>query len=359
MQRSQYYCYDNYTRRHSRLPVKESHNFWLNAWYGKSKWVYVLLPLNWLFCCLSWLRKYYLIRFAQESITVPVIVVGNISVGGTGKTPLIIALVEYLQRHGHTPGVVSRGYGGTAPHYPYLLNDSTQPKESGDEPLLIFNATKCSVCVAPDRVAAAKLLVEQGCSIILSDDGLQHYRLGRDLEIAVVDGLRFFGNKYRLPVGPLREPISRLKSVDFVVVNNLQESQSSGYGFLSFGMQLKAMAWRQLQTQHLIPLNELKYEGNLHAVAGIGNPQRFFNTLDGLSLKYQPHVFADHHKFSAADFQFVNDDQVVMTEKDAVKCQTFAKPQWYSLIVNAQLDAQFWQLFQQKLNLILIQRAKP
>ncbi len=332
--------------------MKESHNLWLNAWYGKSKWVYGLLPLNWLFCCISWLRKYYLIYFVQQSIAVPVIIVGNISVGGTGKTPLIIALVEYLQQHGYTPGVVSRGYGGKALHYPYLLNEATQAKESGDEPLLIFNATKCSVCIAPDRVAAAKLLVAQGCNIILSDDGLQHYRLARDLEIAVVDGLRFFGNQCRLPVGPLREPISRLKTVDLVVVNNPQASSSPVDNFPSFGMQLKPSAWRQLQNQHIISLNDLTFEKNLHAVAGIGNPQRFFNTLDSLSLTYTAHTFADHHKFTSGDFQFLNDAQVVMTEKDAVKCQPFAKSTWYSLIVNAQLDTEFWQKFQQKLDSI-------
>ncbi|MES2672592.1 MAG: tetraacyldisaccharide 4'-kinase [Pseudomonadota bacterium] len=330
--------------------MKESHSVWLNAWYGKSKWVYLLLPLNWLFCCVSWLRKCYLIQFAQESLAVPVIVVGNISIGGTGKTPLIIALVEYLQQQGHTPGVVSRGYGGKAPHYPYLLNDLTQAKESGDEPLLVFRATKCSVCVAPDRVAAAKLLVEQGCSIVLSDDGLQHYRLGRDIEIAVVDGSRRFGNTYRLPVGPLREPISRLKAVDIVVLNNSLQSQFPVYDFPLFNMKLHASAWRQVQGQQLISLDKLQFEKSVHAVAGIGNPQRFFNTLDGLSLTYQPHIFADHHKFSAADFQFANNDPVVMTEKDAVKCQSFAKPQWYSLIVNAQLDTKFWQLFKQKLH---------
>lgn len=332
--------------------MKESHNFWLNAWYGKSKWVYLLLPLNWLFCCISWLRKYYLIRFAQESVAVPVIVVGNISIGGTGKTPLIIALVEYLQQQGHSPGVVSRGYGGKASHYPYLLTDATQAAESGDEPLLIFRATNCRVCVAPDRVAAAKVLVEQGCSIVLSDDGLQHYRLARDIEIAVVDGVRFFGNSYRLPVGPLREPISRLKSVDIVVLNNSRQAQLPVYDFPLFDMKLSASAWRKLQDQQLISLDKLQFEKSIHAVAGIGNPQRFFNTLDGLSLTYKPHIFADHHKFSAADFQFVNNDPVVMTEKDAVKCQSFAKPQWYSLIVNAQLDAEFWQFFQQKINSI-------
>lgn len=329
--------------------MKKSHNLWLHAWYGKSQWVYGLLPLSWLFAAISGLRKYYLQRFCQQTISVPVVVVGNISVGGTGKTPLIIALVEYLQAQGYIPGVVSRGYGGNAPHYPYLLNETTTALQSGDEPLLIFTTTKCSVCVAVDRVAAAKLLVEQGCSIILSDDGLQHYRLGRDIEIAVVDGLRLFGNKQLLPVGPLRESIARLKSVDLVVVNSSEPIQSVE-GIDCFAMQILPRAWRQLHNQKIIPLTQMSFKKNLHAVAGIGNPLRFFNTLNSLSLIYTPHVFSDHHKFSPADFHFVNDEQVVMTEKDAIKCHTFANTEWYSLMVGAELNAEFWQAFMHKLN---------
>jgi tetraacyldisaccharide 4'-kinase len=340
--------------------VNKSHNFWLNAWYGKSQWVYGLLPLSWLFCGVSWLRKYYLINFLQQSISVPVIIVGNISVGGTGKTPLIISLVKYLQQRGHTPGVVSRGYGGVAPHYPYLINDLTQAQQSGDEPLLIFNATKCLVCVAPDRTAAAQLLVNQGCSIILSDDGLQHYRLARDLEIAVVDGVRLFGNEHCLPAGPLREPSARLKTVDLVVVNNPQPAQSfagvmngfpiHSFPIHSFPMQIIPAAWRKIHNQKIISLQEFKVEQNLHAVAGIGNPQRFFDTLNSLSIPCQIHTFADHHKFTQMDFQCLQNEPVVMTEKDAVKCQHFAKENWYSLIVNAELNADFWQVFQQKLD---------
>ena len=263
-----------------------------------------------------------------------------------------VSSVEFGQH-----GVVSRGYGGKAPHYPYLVSDATLAQQSGDEPLLIFHATKCNVCVAPDRVAAARLLVETGCSIILSDDGLQHYRLGRDVEIAVVDGLRLFGNGHCLPVGPLRESSSRLQIVDLVVVNNPQQSQPLGDNVACFKMQLIPGAWRQLHDQQLIPLNELHFKKNLQAVAGIGNPQRFFNTLDSLSLTYNAHVFADHYQFSAADFDFPHNEQVVMTEKDAVKCQDFVKSEWYALIVEAQLDAGFWQAFQQKLD--LLQDSKP
>ena len=333
--------------------MNKSHNFWLNLWYKKSKWVYLLLPLSCLFSAVSSLRKFFLIQFTQQSVAVPVIIVGNISLGGTGKTPLIIALVKFLQQQGQKPGVVSRGYGGKVAHYPLLLDDNTCAQESGDEPLLIFNATRCLVCVAPDRVAAAKMLVAQGCSIILSDDGLQHYRLARDLEIAVVDGLRLFGNNRLLPAGPLRESTSRLKTVDFVVVNNPPQLLALVGGVSYFSMQIKPSAWRKLQDQQIIPLAKLPFEKKLHAVAGIGNPQRFFNTLNELKIVYTPHEFDDHYGFTKEDFSFLGEESVVMTEKDAVKCQAFAKKEWYSLVVNAELDAGFWRSLQERLNSLL------
>jgi len=330
--------------------VKKSHNLWLRAWYGKSSWVYVLLPLSWLFIFISALRKFLLIRFLQKKLSVPVVVVGNISVGGTGKTPLIIELVKYLQKHGHKPGVVSRGYGGKALHYPYLLNAQSQALEAGDEPLLIYRATQCLVCVAPDRVSAAQRLVDEGCTIILSDDGLQHYRLGRAVEIAVIDGQRLFGNQQRLPVGPLREPIMRLKSVDFIVINNpLTKETLSGFHHLHC-MKIQPLAWRKILSTQEIPLDAIEFKAPCHAVAGIGNPERFFKTLDGLSLNYYAHCFPDHHKFCLEDFASYRDDTILMTEKDAVKCQAFAKPEWYSLIVGADLNEHFWQSFQHKLD---------
>ena len=329
--------------------MKNSHQFWQDSWYGKSLWVYCLLPLSWLFCAISQLRKFYLSHFSQHKLAVPVVVVGNISLGGTGKTPLLIALVQYLQQQGHSPGVVSRGYGGRAPHYPYLLDKDTRADQSGDEPLLIFNATHCRVCVAPDRVAAALLLQQQGCTIILSDDGLQHYRLGRDIEIAVVDGLRLFGNRQCLPVGPLREPVSRLKTVDLIVVNNPQSTPAL-QDYPSVAMQLVPNAWRQLDSQALLPLSQLVFAKKLYAVAAIGNPQRFFNSLRELSLTFETRTFVDHHHFTAADFAFSGDADLVMTEKDAVKCCEFARKNWYSLLVAAELPADFWQGFQQKLD---------
>lgn len=330
--------------------MKKSHNLWLRAWYGKSAWVYALLPLSWLFSVVSAIRKFWLVCFLQKKLSVPVVIVGNISVGGTGKTPLIIELVKHLQKHGHNPGVVSRGYGGNAPHYPYLLNSQTQAQESGDEPLLIYRATQCTVCVAPDRVAAAQRLVDEGCTIILSDDGLQHYRLGRTLEIAVVDGQRLFGNEQRLPVGPLRESVSRLKSVDFIVINNPSTKEPlSGFHHLHT-MEIQPLAWRKVLSWQEFPIADIDFKAPIHAVAGIGNPERFFKTLDGLSLNYYAHCFSDHHKFCMEDFAAYRDDTILMTEKDAVKCQPFAKPEWYSLIVGAHLNEHFWQAFQHKLD---------
>ncbi len=330
--------------------MKKSHNLWLKAWYGKSSWVYLLLPVSWLFGLISSLRRFVLVNFLQKKIAVPVIIVGNISVGGTGKTPLIIELVKYLQAQGHKPGVVSRGYGGHATQYPRVLDEQSQAFEVGDEPLLIQRTTQCAVCVAPDRVAAAQELVKLGCTIILSDDGLQHYRLARSLEIAVVDGQRLFGNQHLLPVGPLREPVSRLKSVDLIVVNNpLKKQLLSGYHHIHT-MKIQPSEWRNLVTGLTSDLSSAILPPPVHAIAGIGNPERFFKTLDSLSLTYYAHAFPDHHKFCAEDFSGYRNDTLLMTEKDAVKCSAFAKPEWFSLVVSAQLNAQFWQAFQHKLN---------
>lgn len=329
--------------------MKNSHNIWLAAWYGKARWVYCLLPVSWLFRLISLVRKGFIVKFLQKKLTAPVIVVGNISIGGTGKTPLIIELVKYLQQQGHKPGVVSRGYGGFA-QYPYVLNQYSVASISGDEPLLIYQATQCAVCVAPDRVAAAALLIAQGCTHILSDDGLQHYRLGRDLEIAVVDGQRAFGNQQVLPVGPLREPVSRLKSVDLIVVNSRANNTIGLEPSNFYDMNIQPLAWRKLPTMQELPLAAANFKAPIHALAGIGNPERFFKTLDGLGLVYSAHRFADHHHFSAKDFESYGDHTIVMTEKDAIKCHDFAKPEWYSLVVGAHLSEEFWRAFQHKLD---------
>ena len=209
------------TKRPGKTVAADRASLLERGWYRDNWLTRLLAPLAWLFAAISRWRRRVLSRAAQrQSLPVPVIVVGNISVGGTGKTPLLITLVETLRRDGFRPGVISRGYGGKAPNYPFMVGGDTPPQQGGDEPVLIASQCQCPVVVDPDRLQAAHyLLTHSDCNVILSDDGLQHYRLPRDIEIAVVDGQRGFGNRRLLPAGPLREPVSRLDEVDFVVCN--------------------------------------------------------------------------------------------------------------------------------------------
>jgi tetraacyldisaccharide 4'-kinase len=326
---------------------------WLAAWYGAKRWVYWLLPLEWLFCLLAAVRRFWLIRYAQQDVGVPVIVVGNISVGGTGKTPLIIALVNRLQARGFKVGVISRGYGSAAPHYPYVVSAASSAAEAGDEPLSIWRATGCAVCIDADRVAAGRLLKKAGCDILLSDDGLQHYRLGRALEIAVIDAARGFGNGHCLPVGPLREPQSRLSRVDFVVVNQTSLGADTVYSREYFNMRLQPKHWFRVSDLTTLPLDHIARGCRVHAVAGIGNPDRFFATLNKLGLTPECHIYRDHHIFTRENFQFRQPLPVVMTSKDAVKCQSFAEPEWLALEVDAVLEKRFWPEFEHALDALL------
>ena len=324
---------------------------WLDAWYGARRWTLWLLPLMWLFIALAALRRWWVTRYQQKTLATPVIVVGNISVGGTGKTPLLMTLVSFLQQQGYSPGVISRGYGGQAPEYPYLLGEQTTAAEAGDEPLSIYQRTGCAVCVGSDRVASARRLEDEGCDVLLSDDGLQHYRLGRTLEIAVVDGQRGLGNGYRLPVGPLREPASRLKQVDWVLVNTPTDN------FCIAG--LNDLFWVPMQ---VIPLELVNLASgttcsiadfagqSVHAVAGIGNPERFYQTLKQAQLEVVPHSFVDHHAYQPVDLEFGDQLPLVMTEKDAVKCRSFAPPHWYYLAIAADLPDTFLSALLAKLD---------
>lgn len=328
-------------------------SFFLHNWYGKSRWTLLLLPLSIIFIFLSNLRRFCLIKFKQRTPTIPVIIIGNISVGGTGKTPLLIALVEKLRANGYSPGVISRGYGSRAAIYPYLLTDDSTVIEAGDEPLSIFQQTQCPLVIGSNRLESVMLLRRQNVDLILSDDGLQDYSLGRHLEIAVIDGQRWFGNAWRLPVGPLREPVSRLKNVDMVVVNNPSTNPSVD-DFHT--MQVQPMHWVNIQSGTILPLDAIGKK-SFHAVAGIGNPQRFYQTLKQLAIDFIEHDFPDHYAYSAADFVFAGDQAILMTEKDAVKCKSFAKDNWYYLKVEATLDDFFWQDFMEKIKLIRIQKV--
>lgn len=332
-------------------------NLWLTAWYGKRPWTFLLLPVTIVFVALANIRRYWILRYIQKRMVTPVLVIGNISVGGTGKTPLLITLVKRLQQQGFNPGVISRGYGGKASHYPYLLDAESTAAEAGDEPIAIYQQTGCAVCVGADRVAAARVLEDQNCDVLLSDDGLQHYRLARDIEIAVVDGERGLGNGWRLPVGPLREPKARLKTVDWVVVNSPVDN------FLLPGLEDLFYVPMQINTQDFIHLQSGEkivatrfYSTQVNAVAGIGNPQRFYDTLTKLGITAELHAFPDHHTYTATDLQFANNLPVVMTEKDAVKCREFAQPNWFYLPISASLPDSFWQAFLQKLERICAQK---
>ncbi len=335
----------------SSINKTNSQDSWLDAWYGTRRWTLWLLPVMWLFIALSVLRRFFILRYRQKRLPTPVVVVGNISVGGTGKTPLIIAMVKWLQQRGYTPGVISRGYGGKAPVYPYLLTAQSTVTEAGDEPLAIFQQTGVAVVVGSDRIASGKVLEDEGCDILLSDDGLQHYRLGRDIEIAVVDGVRGLGNGWRLPVGPLREPASRLKTVDWVVVNSPAENfalpAANGEALFYVSMQIKPGELIQLKTG--TPISRSELPDDVNAVAGIGNPERFANTLRELGFVPQLHAFPDHFVFAADHLDFKNSLPVIMTEKDAVKCRAFARDNWFYLPVSAELPDSFWQALEQKL----------
>jgi len=283
----------------------------------------------------------------SHQLTKPVIVVGNIGVGGNGKTPMVIHLIELSRSLGLTPGVISRGYGGKAPHYPYFVSSNSTAFEAGDEPILIQQRCQVPVAVGSDRIASANMLIEQGCDIIISDDGLQHYRLKRAVELIIVDGKRLFGNGLLLPAGPLREGQWRLAKSDLVIYNGEIETNTKN-PFASIQMTLAATELCNLQTGERIELFDfIEAHACVNAIAGIGAPQRFFDTLKKHSFVIEnQQSFVDHHSFSLADFIAFDDNiPLLMTEKDAVKCRSFCKPNWWYLPV----DATFTQAEQQVL----------
>lgn len=333
----------------------------VNAWYTNSPCLRTLRPLSLLYTQAVCKRRnaYQQGKKPVWKAAVPVIVVGNISMGGTGKTPLVIALVRFLRDKGYTPGVVSRGYGSHAPVYPFIVDQHSRAEEAGDEPLLIAKRANCPVVIAPDRVAATKtLLASSSCDIVISDDGLQHYALARDVEICVVDGQRGLGNQHCLPEGPLREPPQRLKSVDFIVVNGSSaETAGINYGPSPQAMQLIpgdliALAHTSAARNNVGAKASPKPGDALNAVAGIGNPQRFFALLQRLGYEVEAHAFSDHHAFSAEDFVFERDLPIVMTEKDAVKCSDLSLPAAWYLPVEADLPSIFWDKLTEKLQSI-------
>jgi len=287
----------------------------------------------------GWLRT--------RKLPVPVVVVGNIVAGGAGKTPLTIALVEALRARGFSPGVVSRGYGGTV-RGPMLLDAQPDPAVTGDEPALIRMRTGAPVAIGANRPDAATLLPGQGVDVVIADDGLQHYALARDIEICVVDSVRGLGNARLLPAGPLRESPGRLEEVDFVVVNTSHATNAPLTGDApdrpriasAIPMRLHGDVARNLHDSLLRPLADLS-GARVHAVAGIGHPPRFFDALRGFGIEVVEHAFPDHHRYAAGDLDFGDGLPVLMTEKDSVKCGGFAQPDWWSVPVSAELPENF------------------
>lgn len=312
----------------------------------KAKWLLVplLLPLTLVFWLLTFVRRmcYRTGLFKSFNINAPVIVVGNIGIGGNGKTPVVVFLIEQCEKLGLKAGVVSRGYGGSAPHYPYLLDETSTANEAGDEPILIHSRCSVPVVVGSDRVAAANVLVEQGCDIIIADDGLQHYRLQRDLEIIVVDAKRKFGNGLLLPAGPLREGQWRLKTADFII-HNLATRPSNNKENKAMHSQLNMVLGPEcvcniLTGEQLLIEDFIKDHAKVNAMAGIGDPARFFNTL--LEQKFSLNetiAFVDHHHFCENDVDHLSPElALLMTEKDAVKCKLFAKKNWWYVPISAE-----------------------
>lgn len=307
------------------------------AWYRGAVWLWLFWPLALIYRLVVSIRR-ALYRRGISKVTksdVPVVVVGNITLGGAGKSPLVSYLVESFKAKGYRPGVVSRGYGAQTPITdPILLTKAHSAEQAGDEPLMLFRMLNVPVAVCPKRSLAVAKLVESGCDIVIADDGLQHYAMGRDLEICVFDGQRMWGNGQLIPAGPLREPLSRLDSVDYIVTNGAVISGADLDGKLNgkprtakrpgdggrYQMSLIPKPFREVFSGEELGLESLQSDC-LVAFAGIGNPERFFGALEAQGLTIERQAKPDHHQYSAEDFVPFAGRTVIMTEKDAVKCR--------------------------------------
>lgn len=313
--------------------------FLIKSWYMKKlTWLtFLLLPFSYLFLAAISLRRslYRYHLFKSYKPPVPVIVVGNITVGGTGKTPCVIALAIYFKELGYRVGIVSRGYGAKI-NAPRLVDCNSNPREVGDEPVLIANKTGCPVMVSPKRAQAAKKLYEDyTCNLILSDDGLQHYALDRDIEIALINDDAGLGNQHLLPAGPLREPVARLNEVNYRLRNGGEDND------VEYGMRIMPKGFFSV-LDFTVAADQAELSNQpLHAVAGIAHPASFFNLLRVLGFKVIEHHYPDHHPFARQDIQFNDDFRVVMTEKDAIKCRSLANRGQVFLAVEANFSDAF------------------
>lgn len=322
----------------------------LRAWYDERSWLRVLRPLSHLYRKVSESRRqrYLANPSASWQPPVPLIVVGNITLGGTGKTPMVIWLVEHLRSRGLRVGVISRGYGGKPPSLPWRVQPAQDSAEQvGDEPLLIASRCQVPVVIDPDRSRAGRHLLQQSSvDVIISDDGLQHYRMGRTLELVMIDHGRGLGNARCLPEGPLREPPSRLDTVDMLVRTGADEDSDG-----AFAMRLQATELVNMKTGERVKPTEWRAHPRVQAVAGIGNPERFCKTLEGYGFVPEIHAFADHAQYNEHSFAaFDHGEPLIMTEKDAVKCAGFARDNWWYLSVDAQLSAAFIEALHARLD---------
>ncbi len=320
----------------------------MDFWYSHNTISQLLRPLSGLYKGIAATRKFLYQKniLSSQAFPVPIIVVGNISVGGTGKTPLTIYLAELLRQQGFVPGIVSRGYKANIKTFPHFVDTLASATDVGDEAVLMARRSGCPVVIAPKRNVAIKaLLGATNCNVILADDGLQHYAMQRDIEIAVLDGQRRCGNELCLPAGPLREPVQRLQDVDFVVVKG-----EAAVG--EYAMQLLPGELCCVQRAAERMDNKSFIDKPVHAVAGIGNPESFFQTLKSLGYAVIPHYFPDHYTYQVQDLNFQDDLPIIMTEKDAVKCESFSLPNLWYLNVNAMLPEDFNQNFLNKVPLV-------
>lgn len=319
----------------------------LKFWYRKSLAAYVLAPLSWIFQ-LACRVRYYFYRYCktQQTFPVPVIVVGNLTVGGTGKTPLVSWIINMLKENGFTPGIVMRGYGSSLKNDEFeIVAMQSLAVAVGDEPLMLRQKADCPLVIGKNRPEAVRALLKAfpQVNIVVCDDGLQHYALARDIEIAVIDGKLRLGNGFCLPVGPLRESKQRLKSVDFIVANG-----NAMPGEWVMGTQLGPLAHRVNNNDMTQAVEDWQGQ-TVHAVAGVGNPERFFSALRAKGINVIAHPFPDHYAFKKEDITFNDDLIVVMTEKDAVKCRAFASKRVFCIPLEVKLQDEFKDLLLRKI----------
>lgn len=335
------------------------------AWFSNQKWVWILFPLTLLFFLVSYLRrKFYSFGWlASNGSNIPVIIVGNIGIGGNGKTPVVLSLVSWLQQNGYIPVVLSRGYGGQCKQFPYLLQNNDKPDLVGDEPALINNRALCEVVIDPNRGRAAHYIERNlKCDVIICDDGMQHYALKRDIELCVVDK-RGLGNGFLLPMGPLREGAWRLNTVSAIIENKgvaseideLQNNKPNWFPKMCdtpyFGANLVPTYWINVHTKEKVAIDDFSSylnDQNILAMAGIGDPQRFFDTLISLGITAtEQKGYPDHYQYLSHDIP--KNKLILMTEKDAVKCTEFAHKHCWYLVIETNLNDEFFHFVEKKL----------